>query len=172
MGTCLARKTLLEGKLPNISLFPSVSSTLGVLEAVKRMSLLHFHGNTREQLHPWRNLPKSHPEALGRESPCQVRGWRWAWLGHGQDTHSSPALLFTRREKTNPLTNGDLRAQKVAAFATEPAIKNECVNLNQPQPLQGNQAEPKRKWGAVAGERGLLFALNPSWGLGWGGGKI
>lgn len=61
---------------PNISLSPSVSGTRGVLEATeKRMSLLNFHGNTRERLHPWRNLPKSHPEASGRESPCQGRGW-------------------------------------------------------------------------------------------------
>lgn len=67
--------TLLQEKLPKISPSPSVSGTRGVLEAVeKRMSLLNFHGNTRERLHPWRNLPKSHPEALGRESPCQGRG--------------------------------------------------------------------------------------------------
>lgn len=54
-------------KSPRIGPSPSVSGTRGALEAAeKRMSLLNFHGNTRERLHPWRKLPERHPEALPR----------------------------------------------------------------------------------------------------------
>lgn len=63
-------------KSPRIGPSPSVSGTRGALEAAeKRMSLLNFHGNTRERLHPWRKLPERHPEALGRERCHEGRGW-------------------------------------------------------------------------------------------------
>lgn len=82
----------------------------GVPEAMeKRMNLLNFHSNTRELLHSWRNLPKNHPETLGRGSPCRGE----AADGHGQGTaqllHLQHCVL---QEEEEPSQIGGLKAEK------------------------------------------------------------
>lgn len=102
----------------------------GVPEAMeKRMNLLNFHGNTREWLHPWRNLPKNHPETLGRGRLCQGE----AGDGHGQGT---PQLLHLQhcilQEEEAASQIGGLKAEK-GALEMELALGKECAKLETPQ---------------------------------------
>lgn len=82
----------------------------GVPEAMEeRMNVLNFHGNTREWLHPWRNLPKNHPEPLGRGRPCQGE----AADGHGQGTAQLLHLQhYILQEEEEPSQIGGLKAGK------------------------------------------------------------
>lgn len=102
----------------------------GVLEAMEeRINLLNFHGNTREWLHPWRNLPKNHPETLGRGSPCQGE----AVDGHGQGIaqlfHLQHCILQGEEE---PSQIGGLKAEK-GALAMELALEKERAKFETSQ---------------------------------------
>lgn len=92
------------------------------------MNLLNFHGNTREWLHPWRNLLKSHPETLGRGSRCQGE----AADGHGQGTAQLLRLQHCLlQEEEEPTQNGGLKAER-RVLAMEPALGKERAKLEIP----------------------------------------
>lgn len=73
-------------------------------------------------------------------------------------------LAFYKKKKTNPPQIGDLKAEKVAAFATEPAIKKERAKPEPtPNPAKETGQPPKGNGRQWSGKEGALFALNPSW---------
>lgn len=49
------------------------------------------------------------------------------------------SMAFYKKKKNNPPQFGDLKAEKGAAFATEPAIKKECAK---PEPTPNPAKEP------------------------------
>lgn len=93
------------------------------------MNLLNFHGNTLEWLHRGRNLPRNHPETLGRGGPCQGE----AVDGHGQGTaqllHLQHCILQKEEE---PSQTGGLKAEK-GALAMELALGKEHEKFETPQ---------------------------------------
>lgn len=86
------------------------------------MSLLNFHGNTRERLHPWRNLPESDVRLWEQKAPARGE----AGDGHGRGSAELLACLrycFLQEEKQTkkkpkPPQIGDLKA----AFATKKGV--------------------------------------------------
>lgn len=92
------------------------------------MNLLNFHGNTREWLHPWRNLPKNHPETLGRANLCLGE----AVDGHGQGTAQLLHLQHCILQEVEPFQIGGLKAEK-GALAMELALGKERAKFETPQ---------------------------------------
>lgn len=94
------------------------------------MNLMNSHDNTREWLHPWRNLPKNHPEILGRGNPCQGE----AAGGHGQGIAQLLCLqhCILQEVEAEPSQTGGLKAEK-GALAMEPALGKERAKLETPQ---------------------------------------
>ena len=107
--------------------------------------------------------PRAIPRCWEEEAPARGE----AGDGHGRGTAELLAclwaLLFTRMQEKpkNPAQTGDLKAEKVAVFATEFAIKKERAK---PDPALRKPGSPQQGMGTAARERGSLFALNPSWG--------
>lgn len=123
----------------------------------RRMNLLNFHGNTREWLHPWRNLPKNHPETLGRGRPCQGE----AADGHSQGTaqllHLQHCIL--QEEQEEPSRTDGLKAEK-GALAMEPALGKESEKLETTQDTK----ELRRGTGSSGQEKGVPCCSKPQLG--------
>lgn len=118
------------------------------------MSLLNFHGNTRERLHPWRKLPERHPEALGRERCHKGRGWGQAREGQGTANLLTclGAFLFTRIKNKNKKSWGSLEAQEVASLL--PAATQLLQHERSPQSLDQPQTTKTPKGPKETRQRG------------------